>query len=176
MNTPQQFKKTGLSRSALLRRTTPSSTGKKDLTQLIKTFYEILFLGKLIPAISSSAPASSSSSTPKATKSISKINKEHVTLKKKLEFAAHKQLKDEEDRKEVNYEKLSHDELILLIEKRKEELNVLKRHEKEKEELTGLIEKWKEVGNDALEELENHFKMGRESLMTKLNLVQNLFD
>lgn len=95
-------------------------------------------------------------------------------IKKKLEFAAKKHL--EEDKNEKNFEELSCDELKIMIDKRKEQLKVLQRHELERQELTGYIEKWKSVGNDALEDLSNHLKISREEIMIKLNLVEDLFD
>lgn len=117
-----------------------------------------------------------STSTPSAT-TISKINKESVINKKKLDFAAHKHLKDKEvAEEEVSYEDLSSDELKLMIDERKKQLGILQRHEAEKQELTELTEKWKAVGNDAVDELVAKMQSSREEIMRKLNLAQDLFD
>lgn len=116
-----------------------------------------------------------STSTPSAT--ISKINKESVINKKKLDFAAHKHLKDEEmAEEEVSYEDLSSDELKLMIDERKKQLGILQRHEAEKQELTEFTAKWKAVGNDAVDELVEKMQSSREEIMRKLNLAQDLFD
>lgn len=97
--------------------------------------------------------------------------------KKKLDFAAYKHLKDKEvAEEEVSYEDLSSDELKLMIDERKKQLGILQRHEAEKQELTELTEKWKAVGNDAVDELVAKMQSSREEIMRKLNLAQDLFD
>jgi hypothetical protein len=101
---------------------------------------------------------------------ISKISDKSTITKKKLEFAAVKH------KEEVNYESLDNEKLEELIEERKKELGILQRHHKEKEELTMLIGKWKEVGRDTIEEVANNLKMESEELMMKMNIPINFFE
>lgn len=97
-----------------------------------------------------------SSSTPKT--SIQSKFKKSLITKKKLEFAAHKHL--ESDKPEdvdvpTNIEDLDVESLTLLVEEKRNKLEVLKRHQAEKQELTNLIERWKEAGLAALNQLRN---------------------
>lgn len=113
-------------------------------------------------------------STPRASTSsaISKDNYKPVLLKKKLEFAAKKHLEEEE----MNYEGLTQEELKKLIVKRTEQLNILERHEAEKKELTEITEKWKDAGNEAVDELAAHFNCSREEVMKNLHISEDLFE
>lgn len=74
--------------------------------------------------------------------------------KRKLEFAAVNHLKQEgKAEEEVNYETMDLEELRKLVEQKRKSLEIQGRHEKEQIELTALIEKWKQAGNDGLEML-----------------------
>lgn len=113
-------------------------------------------------------------STPRASTSsaISKDTNKPVLLKKKLEFAAKKHLEEEE----MNYEGLTQEELKKFIVKRTEQLNILERHEAEKKELTEITEKWKDAGNEAVDELAAHFNCCREEVMKNLHISEDLFE
>lgn len=112
-------------------------------------------------------------STPRTSSGISKINNNNLISKKKLEFAARKIVKDQKCDK--NYDNLSVEDLQKLIDERKEKLEVLKRHEAEKKELTELTMKWKKAGNEGLDFIESHLKLDREEIMRKIKVDKELF-
>jgi hypothetical protein len=100
-------------------------------------------------------PSTTAQDSPKcATKKIT-INK------KKLQFAARKQLEtDSEDddeplKQKANYENLDIETLKALVEEKKAKLEVLERYKVEKVELINLTAKWKQAGLDGLDRLNN---------------------
>lgn len=111
--------------------------------------------------------------------------------KKKLEFAGRKiieapkeeklevpvtiEIEDDSDESD-SYESLTYDQIKELLEVRKKELEVLQRHQKEKQQLLDYKVKWKNVGNEALEILESLYKMSRDELIFKMRLDDGVFD
>lgn len=83
---------------------------------------------------------------------------------------------DESEEESENLESLSDTQLTELLEARKKQLEVLERHQKEKQQLIEYTAKWKNVGNEALEILEGYFKASREELLRKMGLDCEAFD
>lgn len=112
---------------------------------------------------------------------ISNIVDKSVIKKKKLEFAGRKSVKEDVEKTDkneyVNYESLDENQLTELLRIRREKLEVLRRHQKEKKQLIEYTARWKEVGNEALEILtEKYFKMSREQIIHKIGLDDYVFD
>jgi hypothetical protein len=117
-----------------------------------------------------------------------------VITKKKLEFAGRKLIEetkkevkpkvpaiiisdsDESDNETEKYDSLNDSQLTELLESRRKQLQILQRHQKEKQQLLEYKEKWKEAGNESLEILTGYYKMSREELLHKMGLDDDVFD
>lgn len=78
--------------------------------------------------------------------------------------------------KPENIDSLNDTQLKELLEARKKELEVLQRHQREKQQLLEYKEKWKNVGNEALEVLNEYYKTSREELLLKMGVASDAFD
>lgn len=81
--------------------------------------------------------------------------------KKKLEFEVQSEpepASEKADEKEENYEGMDLDSLKLLMKEKKNKLEILKRHQTEKEHLINVSEKWQEAGLLAIDKLRGHIK------------------
>lgn len=67
--------------------------------------------------------------------------------------------------------------LKLLVEKRRSMLEILKRHEAEKEELVTVTEKWKEAGLLAIEKLRGHVQTPKtdEEILDSFRIPHDAF-
>jgi hypothetical protein len=131
----------------------------------------------LTPSSSSSASNSSTSTTPSFSSSPKTILKKAVINKKKLEFAALKNQESSDDEEVQNINKLDIESLKSLVEKKREQLAVLVRHQAEKTELIEVTEKWKEAGIEAMNSLRKYVDPPKsdEEILASFKIPHNIF-
>lgn len=130
----------------------------------------------MTPPTAQSVAPSSTIGTPLSS-SKSSLNKVVIT-KKKLEFAAHKHIEEEESKNDsTDYESLGMESLKALVEEKKSKLLILERYKAEKAELTELTQRWKEAGLAGLERLSKHIQPERtvEELLDNFKIPQEMF-
>lgn len=93
-----------------------------------------------------------------------------------MEFAAKNFLESSNEESE-DYENLDIESLSALVEKKRNQLAVLSRHQAEKEEMTNLISRWKQAGLDAIERLREFVQPPKtdEEIVDSFNISRELF-
>lgn len=76
-----------------------------------------------------------------------------------------------------DYENLDIESLSALVERKRNQLAVLSRHQAEKEEMTDLISRWKQAGLDAIERLREFVQppITDEEIIDSFNIPREMF-
>lgn len=94
-------------------------------------------------------------------------------------FAARKHYESSEEETETaDYESLDLESLKALVDKKKLKLEQLEKHQREKENLTKLVEQWKQAGLDGLEklrEIHNEPQASIGKILDSFNIPQEMY-